>query len=118
MQFDEIKKIVDECLTELLDKDFLLFRHDVSERSITHKFAEYLQIRFPQLNVDCEYNRNVEKGEFASKELIILQEMRDKEINKTENKTDEEFLLTVSTYPDIIIHRRTKNDENLLVIEV
>ncbi|MGA7192635.1 MAG: hypothetical protein WBW94_03315, partial [Anaerolineales bacterium] len=119
MNFDEIRQIVNECLRELLAKDFLLLRYDVSERSITHKLAEYLQIRFPKLNVDCEYNRNVEEGEFASKQLYILKDIRDGVIKTDiQGSKAEEDLLAVSTYPDIIVHRRTKNNENLLVIEV
>lgn len=119
MTFSEIKQVVDECLKELLEKDFLLLRHNVSERSITHKLGEYLQIRFSKLNVDCEYNRNVEVGEFASKQLIFLKALREEKIaGEIKDSKEEEDLLAISTYPDIIVHRRTKNDENLLVVEV
>jgi len=35
-----------------------LLRHDLNERTISHKFAEALQGQFPGWHVDCEYNRN------------------------------------------------------------
>lgn len=117
MKFDEIKQVITECLDELFDKDFLLLKHDVSERAITHKLAEYIQKRIPELNVDCEYNRNVEEKD--SKKINILKTKRIS-IVKSDFKDfeTEDDLLAISTYPDIIVHRRTKNSENMLIIEV
>jgi len=112
---DGIEHTIDECLGELFKNDLSLLQNDVSERAITHKFAEYLQDRIPNLNVDCEYNRNVELGERASKRLKVLKVKREGEIGIG---LEEDDLLAISTYPDIIVHRRTRNDENLLVIEV
>jgi hypothetical protein len=71
----------------------------VNERSLTHKYAEYLQEEFPEWNVDCEYNRD---GHDTKKIISYIR------------KIDNENARTV--YPDIIIHHRgTKN--NLVVIE-
>ena len=36
--------IVMECLAELYQNDRVLLQNDVSERAITHKLAEYLQL--------------------------------------------------------------------------
>jgi len=65
--------------------------------------------------VDCEYNRNVESGPYAAKILDVLRADRDEILR---NSPSEDDLLTVSTYPDIIVHRRLTNAENFLVIEV
>lgn len=111
----EIEQTIDECLAELFKNDLILLQNDVSERAIAHKFAEYLQDRIPMLNVDCEYNRNVELGERARKRLKVLKVKREAEISVG---LEEDDCLAISTYPDIIVHRRTKNDENLLVVEV
>lgn len=108
----QIEKIVAECLEALFRNDISLLQNDVSERAITHKIAEYLQVKFPDLNVDCEYNRNFELGAEASKTLWVL---KDREINKGLGEDD---LLAISTYPDIIVHRRMTNAENLLIMEV
>ena len=81
-----------------------LFDVGINERSITHKFAEYLQQEFPDYNVDCEYNRHG----FDKKIL---------EIPKNEYPSwDDKEAKTV--YPDIVIHKRKTNSDNLVVIEV
>jgi len=84
------------------DRDLLVV--NANERSMTHKFAEYLQKEFPTWNVDCEYNR-VGTGD-TPKELDWLREQI--------VRADDENAKTV--YPDIIVHHR-KQRENLLVIE-
>jgi hypothetical protein len=113
---DIIEQIIQECLATLLGKDSNLLENDVSERAITHKFAEYLQARIPNLDVDCEYNRNYELGERVEKRLYILK--CDREENIRCGLLGEDDLLAISTYPDIIVHRRKTNAENLIVIEV
>ncbi len=115
MNFDEIKQVIDECLSELLAKDFPLLKNDVSERAITHKLAEYIQIRFPDWNVDCEYNRNTVLGPRHAKELKI---QRDEIARQIDQSKDEDDLLSISAYPDIIVHLRETNDKNLLVVEM
>ncbi len=113
--FDEMQYLVMDCLDELFCKDYPLFVNDVSERAITHKLAEYIQKRFPDLNVDCEYNRNTALGPRHAKELRVE---REEIVNHLVYNKDEEDLLAISTYPDIIVHLRETNDKNLLVIEV
>src|SRR3972149_6618027 len=113
----EMERIVTKCLDKLFRKDLPLLQNDVSERAITHKLAEYLQDRFPELNVDCEYNRNFELGPGASKILNVLRDEWQTRI-RAGSEMEEDDLLAISTYPDIIVHRRLTNTENLLVIEV
>lgn len=98
--FEEIEKKVYVAIGVLFKNDLFLLENDVSERSVSHKLAEYFQTQFPEWHVDCEYNR---KGN-ATK---ILQNIK--------NCSDE--IRTDRVYPDIIVHQRnTKN--NLLVIEI
>ncbi|GIU70712.1 MAG: hypothetical protein KatS3mg003_0191 [Candidatus Nitrosocaldaceae archaeon] len=87
----EIKDRVKIALRILFKNDSFLLEHDVHEISIAHKLAEYLQILFPDWNVDLEYNR------------------RGKEQKRTHDRNE-------LIRPDIIIHKRGKQD-NLLVIE-
>ncbi len=86
----EIQRYVEICIGILLKKDLLLLENQAHERAISHKLAEYLQTKFQDLHVDCEYNR---KGS---------------DIKKVEGN---------NVLPDIIIHRRNSN-ENILVIEM
>lgn len=61
------EKLINLCLEEIYNNDFALIFNNVSERAITHKLAEYLQKRFKGYNVDCEYNRNYERGRYEPK---------------------------------------------------
>lgn len=100
---ESIEEKVKIAVQILFKNDVYLLKNNVHERSITHKLAEYLQILFPDLNVDCEYNKKGDASEILSKIMRI----KDKNNNEKE----------CSVYPDIIIHERhTKN--NLLIIEV
>ena len=101
MNKKDILEKIKTSYNTLLSKDHYLLLVDANERSITHKLAEYLQLEFPEWNVDCEYNRNG----IDTKKLDSLK--RRIKWNDTNG---------VSVYPDIIIHHRgTKN--NLVVIE-
>jgi hypothetical protein len=101
--FEEINQKVNVAIGVLLKNDAELLKIDVHERSITHKFAEYLQFQFPDWNVDCEYNR---KGEFGMKDIHgDIEEC-------TEHKRQ------YRVFPDIIVHQRKITKCNLLVIEV
>ena len=95
----EVKKKVEIALGMLLKNDSFLLEHDVNERSISHKLAEYLQQLFPDYNVDCEYNK---RGEDIPKTIQKYWEKL---------KNDNPLV-----YPDIIVHRRS-TDDNLLIIE-
>ena len=52
----DIERSVKTALNKLFERDAELLQNDVNERSITHKFAEYLESEFPGWDVDWEYN--------------------------------------------------------------
>jgi hypothetical protein len=98
----KIEKKLNQALDCLLEADSYLLKNDVNERSISHRLAMYLQLFFPDWDVDCEYNRDGND----IKTLKIPSESNN--WNDTDAKT---------VYPDIIIHHRGKAD-NLLAIEI
>ncbi len=105
----DIKRHLDIAAKQLKSKDAFLLEHGVNERSITHKFAEYIQQQFKDYNVDCEYNRmkSDEIGiPFIEKRLRL--EIKDVQTCDTSAKT---------VFPDIIVHERGTNENNLIVIE-
>lgn len=112
---DEIESILNDCIDQLFKNDLSLLVRDVSERAITHKLAEYLQRQIPDLDVDCEYNRN---GTEPKTIQTLRHNARKHFAEMAENLTPEEKFLSLSTYPDIIVHCRESNEHNLLVIEV
>ena len=93
----DIERRVWRAIEKLREHDGYLLEVDASERSITHHLANYLQHEFEGWHVDVEYNRDCHEIKRLS--------------NLPEVKSDKVF-------PDIIVHRRGTNDDNLLVVEV
>ena len=89
---------IKQAASDLYSKDSYLIECQACERSIMYKFAHYLDNliskdpAFSGYNLDCEYNRDI---------LDV------KCIGYCLNRV----------YPDIIIHKRGTNNDNLLVIE-
>jgi hypothetical protein len=101
MEKAEIIGKVNLALDLFYEKDAHLIDINVHERSIAHKFAEYLQLLFPDHNVDCEYDKH---GNYT-KELERIKECdEDRKTNRI--------------LPDIIIHKRGHDRNNLVVFEV
>ena len=92
--------ILDECLTKMLEKDGYLLEKNLHEQTLSGRLATYLIEYYEKdelwnYNVDCEYNRNFNNPK-------ILENISNKN----------------GVRPDIIIHKRWSNDDNLLVIEI
>lgn len=90
----EIKKTIKSTLLQFWKNDSYLLQHNMNEVAITHKLGCYLQTKYKNVNVDCEYNRNHDNPK------QVRQNGQNRNIK-----------------PDIIIHRRGSNDFNFLVIE-
>ncbi|WP_085866193.1 hypothetical protein, partial [Klebsiella pneumoniae] len=82
---------VSHALSELLFNDHDLLSIDANERSITFRFAMYLQLSFPGWNVDCEYNRDG---------------VEPKRLRHLELYPDSEDVEAKTVFPDVIVHRR------------
>lgn len=107
---DEIKGKVRKSLYLLWDNDKYLLSIDANERSITHRLALYLEQEFRDLNVDCEYNREGDDPKrYHEREIVDQINKAGINADDTEDKT---------AFPDIIVHKRGNNEDNLLVIEV
>lgn len=105
-------------LNKLFENDSWLIKHDLSEQCISHKLAEYIQFEFSQYNVDCEYNGNID-NEGGRKRIIVIKEQL-KALGLL-NKNEENLpynLLERAVFPDIIVHKRGTNKNNLCVLEV
>lgn len=108
-------------LLKLYEYDQYLFEKSGSERSIAHCLANHLKSLFPQYDVDCEYNVNLD-SDSGRKEIELLQDELEKFDRSTTNRRtviiEDENYYSVSVYPDIIIHKRGRNDENFIVFEL
>ncbi len=103
MDLFTIKQKVNGALKKLKEIDHVLLEINVNERTISHKFAEYLQNEFADFSVDCEYNRHLDMKKILDvpKDPINWDDVESKTI-----------------FPDIIVHQRTNDKGNLLVIEM
>lgn len=93
-------KVLSECLETMLNRDRYLLENDVHELTLSTKLACYLACHYESkqwwsYNVDCEYNRNYNNP---------------KKLKSISDKN--------GVRPDIIVHKRWNNDNNLLVIEI
>lgn len=94
---EELKSMVDEALIRLYQQDLELIEYAVNERSVVFRFGLYLNELLPSssfasYNLDCEYNRNMGKPK------------------RTKN-------FPAGVIPDVLLHRRNSNVENILVLE-
>ncbi len=99
MNKDKMIKIIKEALNELYLHDKSIINRAVREEAINHKFALYLETILNQnsdlyYNIDIEYNKNDE----SLKKVVI--NAREREIR-----------------PDIIVHVRGPNDNNLIAFQ-
>ena len=101
---EEVEIRVRSALQLLLTRDGYLLAKDASERSITHRLAHYLQKQFLNWHVDCEYNR--QNHDFSKK----LKGLGYDQVSPTDGGEH-------SVFPDIIVHMRGSNENNLLAIE-
>lgn len=121
MKHQEVISIVKESMRILEEQDEWLLKNDLSERSIAHRLAYYLQHFFDDYSVDCEYNGAMRQKGYARKKVYMLKiELHRAEmaLRKREEDFLEDRLIERSAYPDIIIHKRGHNDDNLCIIEI
>ena len=95
MEIKRIKSMVEKAVDDLYSKELDLLERENNEVTISCKLAQYLFLKFSGYHVDCEYNRH-----FKDIKKITLDNVR--KIIK----------------PDIIIHKRDINKDNLVFIEI
>lgn len=108
VNLEEILSLIKASLNDFYIYDSELFNYPtedaaVCERSMVFHIGTYIKKRiectsFDCFNVDVEYNRNFDHPKSMYKETL------EKTIQK-------------NTYPDLIIHKRKSNKNNLLIVE-
>ena len=110
MTIQEIKRKVSAALKDLYTKDIYLIDKNVHERSLTFRLGMYLQRKFKQWDVDCEYNKNCQAIQGNKFVLVRCNNDTKGDCSNCTNRKN------CTVFPDIIIHQRG-SDQNLLVIE-
>lgn len=96
-----VKTQIVKAFLEVVAHDKHLLKVDASERSITHRFAVYIERKFPGFDVDCEFNRTG----IDPKRLVGFKRRVDSDVPKA-----------VTVFPDVIVHKRN-TPTNHIVIE-
>lgn len=99
---DEVFHRVSRALRAFYASDADLLHRNASERSIAHKLAEHLQDQFPEYKVDCEYNRHVDS---------VKRQPQDDVAAAGRGRRG-------AVLPDIVVHERGTDEQNVLVIEI
>lgn len=105
--FNKIKNSIKKLYGKDGDKD--LFERKLCERCLMFRLAYYLQKKFPNYFVDCEFNKMLSKNENTEK--INFNKLDEKPV-KIDGKSGK-------MYTDIIIHKRNCNKkDNFVCIEI
>jgi hypothetical protein len=100
---DEICRRFEKAIRDFLKKKMQLLGLDINERELGGVLAHlYVRLLFPDHNVDAEYNRVGFDGD--PKRLKLPPECHGGHVRRV--------------LPDLVVHRRGDNDENLLVAEL
>ena len=113
MTKDQAQTILENALSKLLRYDFTdqSFPPGIGERPIMFRIAQYMVACGAErggLNVDCDYNRHLN----AVKTLI-----RPKE-ETVARDAHNDAVKPKRFFPDIVLHRRGVDADNLLVCEI
>lgn len=104
MDRNEITKLVNKAIDLLVENEPQLLDLNVTERALSHHLARYLGELVPKcFNVDCEYNRHFDDPKRLN---LKRRQAKDREIRAT------------TVFPDIIVHKRDSDTNNLLVLEM
>jgi hypothetical protein len=104
MNRSQISKVLECALTSLMHNEFDLFYLDVNERTLSYQLARYLTDLVPNgFSVDCEYNRHFDHV---------------KRLDLPPRTALESECRATTVFPDIVVHKRNSDDNNLLVLEL
>lgn len=104
MTRDEVNALVNSAIDSLVESEQAIFDLDVNERALAHQLARYMSEKVqPPLSVDCEYNRHSSNP---------------KRLNLPPRTALDRGIRETTVFPDIIVHRRGTDEQNLLVLEL
>jgi hypothetical protein len=110
MEIEDILERLDSAINELLVNENGILQRGLNELNLTGHLTKYLTPHFKEYTVDPEYNGDMLKNQ--DRKALEIAKNRMEEIGFDSNQNDI-YELT----PDIIIHIRNTNKNNLVVIE-
>ena len=111
METVDILVNLESAISMLITNEIDNLRRQLNELNISTHLAFYLKSTFVKYDVDPEYNGDMDKPN--DRKALEIARNRIIEVGRVPNINNEYQLR-----PDIIIHKRRTNENNLLVIEV
>lgn len=108
---EETLELINLSVSSFIQNERALLERNLNEQLLSSRLAHYLSLNFNRHNVDAEYNGDIDKPNDRKALDIASHEIE--HIGKKVNANDS-YRIT----PDIIIHIRGTNEDNLVVIEV
>ena|SRR5690606_2798398 len=120
MDDEKVIGILEDAIKQFQAEDSWLLDNNLSEQSMSHKLAEHIQKHFVEYNydVDCEYNGDVDNESGRKRISFLLCRLAEIGLLSSPTGPLEDELIQRAVFPDIIVHKRGNNENNLLVIEV
>lgn len=114
---DDLRKALSFAVHEVMTSDRALLKQRVSERAVMFHLGRYLAERLalpPSLSIDVEYNRATPAGLIKR---LLSDDVFEREIvrqhKQHELQRDFRYVL-----PDLIVHDREAETNNVLVVEI
>jgi len=111
MNINDLTTRLDEAICQLLEREFNILERGLNELNLNGHLTKYLTPLFEGYDVDPEYNGDIKKIHDRKELEIAKGRMHGIGIDPN---NDDRYTLT----PDIIIHTRNMNENNLLVLEI
>jgi len=102
---------LEQAINQVFENDINLIERGLNELNFNSLLTKYLRPLYDKFDVDNEYNGDQLK--VNDRKALDIAKRRMVEIGISPKET-ENYRLT----PDIIVHKRNTNDNNLLVLEV
>jgi len=120
-----LQRKVRDAVTLFVDRDPKLLVLAAHEQAFAHRIAIYLEAQFKVaegLNVDCEYNKHLEKAKRIDLDLHLLKQQPQALLTcgcpACSAITKKEHLKGKLFRPDVVVHSRGNDDHNIIVIEI
>ena len=117
MEVRAIKQKFENAIRKIYSNDYYLLKNKLNERAVSPCLFCYLRPEFPDYNVDHEYNGNIENTVNGRKQMVGS-ESEFRQFDKIRKPKIIDGMTVSNIVPDIIVHKRGFNTDNLLVIEV
>jgi hypothetical protein len=111
MDIAEAANRIDSAIHKLIEEEFDILKRGLNELNLNAHLAKYLMPLFGQYDVDPEYNGDIFKPN--DRKALNIARNRMVKIGIKPNEVNN-YQLT----PDIIIHKRNSNEQNLVVLEI